>query len=257
GKDQGAGGSANEEGWGEEVRDQPAKDGGKMSDAEVEQEVQKVATEVAQAIRIQEKSGGVGSVAGEMKRMFDDACRPKVSWIDYVAQYVQHLATSDSRWSPPNRRFSSRGLYLPSTISDNLGDVVLCVDTSGSINDKQIAQFESDASALLALYSMDLHVLYCDTKLYDHQAGMNHLTQADLPLRLDAKGGGGTVFDKPFKWVDDNDLRPTIFIYLTDMESSDHYNGTPEYPVLWMDYGRGKLGDYWEPPFGERIKIDL
>ena len=72
-------------------------------------------------------------------------------------------------------------------------------------------------------------VIYCNTSItrVDTFEDPEDITEQDL-ARL---GGGGTSFDPPFKYVEDNDLDVDSFIYLTDLECG--FPNEPDYPVLW------------------------
>src|SRR5262249_1081316 len=77
------------------------------------------------------RDGGVGR--GGLARLGEEVPQPKVDWREVWREFVSCQARNDSSWSPPNRRFIHAGLYLPGLRSEELGDMVLAVDTSGSI----------------------------------------------------------------------------------------------------------------------------
>ena len=88
---------------------------------------------------------------------------PKVDWRDVLRRYLSAAAKSDYAWTPPNRRYIARGLYLPSLRSENLGPVVVAVDTSGSIDDATLAAFAAEITAILEEAAPEaIHVVYCD-----------------------------------------------------------------------------------------------
>ncbi len=70
---------------------------------------------------------------------------------------------SDYRWTPPNRRYIASGLYLPSVERRGLGEIVIAVDTSGSIGKRELEQFAGEISAISEEAKPEaLHVVYCD-----------------------------------------------------------------------------------------------
>ena len=188
---------------------------------------------------------GMGSLPGGLERTIKDFVEPKLDWRAILARFIQSSARNDYQWMPPNRRFVHMGFFLPSLRSDNLGDVVVVVDTSGSISDSEVAEFAGEISAILADFDTTTHVVYCDTGV----ASVEQFQQADLPLKLHPKGGGGTDFKPPFRWVTQKGIEPSCLLYFTDLYCSS-YPPEPDYPVLWVATGRGR-----KPPFGEDIRL--
>ena len=67
----------------------------------------------------------------------DEAVRhPPVDWRDVLRAFVAAAACNDYSWSRPNRRFVWQGLYLPGLHSEDIGEVVIAIDTSGSVGDR-------------------------------------------------------------------------------------------------------------------------
>src|SRR5207248_862366 len=112
-------------------------------------------------------------------------------------------------------RFIAQGLYLPGLHSEELGDVVLAVDTSGSINEKLLGTFAAEVNAVLAAYDCTVTVLYHDTEVELVQTWQS----ADGPLVLDPVGGGGTSHTCVFDWLIQAGLTPACVICLTDLET--------------------------------------
>ena len=148
----------------------------------------------------------------------------------------------------PNRRFISDNLYLPSMYSEGLGEVVIVVDTSGSISTKELEEFQSEINCILEDTQPEkVYVLYCDTQVHKD---IDEFSSDDLPIQLTTRGGGGTDFTAPFEWVNEQSLNPDAFIYFTDL-----YGGCsaeePWYPVMWLC-----TTDKKDVPFGDVIAMN-
>jgi predicted metal-dependent peptidase len=226
-----------------EVRDAPGKDGNQAGPAEMAQAEAEARVMVAQAAQ-QAKS--MGKLPTDIARMVDEMLQPKLDWAALLRRFVERTTKDDYRWTPPNRRFIHDGIYLPSAHSETLGDIVVAVDTSGSIGNKEISEFAAEISAILEDFRTTATVIYCDTAI----SNIETFTQDNLPLELHPKGGGGTSFVPPFDYVTEMGTVPACLIYLTDLESS-HFPAEPDYPVLWV-----KTPGYGTPPpFGEVIEL--
>jgi len=186
-----------------------------------------------------------GKLPESIKRLVDEILDPKIPWYTELRDFVMLTARNDYNWNRPNRRFLGSGFVLPSLISEELPEVVIVVDTSGSIGPKELEAFSAEASAVLGAYDTTVRVLYADAAV----AGEEIFTRADMPMQLHPVGGGGTDFRPAFEYVNKNGITPCCLIYLTDMEGT-FPSYAPDYPVLWVATTDIK------GPFGRTIKLN-
>ncbi len=186
-----------------------------------------------------------GHLPGHLKQMVDRIVNPKVPWTVVLRDFLERTARNDYNWTRPNVRHTGRGIILPSLISDELPEIVLVIDSSGSTV-SYLEQFAAEASAVLGAFDTTVHLIYCDTRVSGHQV----LTKADLPFKLEVQGFGGTDFRPPFRWVEEQGLTPACLIYLTDLYGP-FPDSEPDYPVLWVNVGRREAA-----PFGETVKLE-
>lgn len=170
-----------------------------------------------------------GALPGSLDRMIKELVNPGVDWRVLLKDFIDRTARNDYDWTRPSRRYGHTGCILPGIRSDELPEIVVAVDTSGSIDKEALEQFASEISSILGTFETTIHVVYCDTEVRGEQV----FQTADLPLSFAPVGGGGTKFDPPFEWVERKNLTPACFIYLTDLCGRVTVN-EPEYPVLWV-----------------------
>jgi len=232
-----------------EVRDYPGKDNSPSpSDLKEQEQEWKIAT-----VQAATQAKKCGSMPAGLDAEIQNIVESKVDPRDLLQNFVAQSAKNDFAWVPPNRKYIHQGLYLPSMKSEELGTVILVLDTSISIGQKELDNFSAIVSAILETYIIDAIVLYCDTEVYEPE----YFKREDLPLKLKMKGRGGTSFKKPFEWVREHDIDPVCLIYLTDLECDDYPDFEPDYPVVWISTTL-ENNVYWgKPPFGEIIYIDL
>ena len=181
-----------------------------------------------------------------IERPLSESRQSQQDWRAILRDFVAAMTPCDYRWTPPNRRYIASGLYLPSVERQGVGEIVIAVDTSGSIGRHELEQFAGEISAISEEAQPEaIHVVYCDAAVQCTQ----QFGPAE-PVRLEPKGGGGTDFCPPFKWVAENNIAPVCFIYLTDL-CCHSYPEAPEYPVLWVTDSRRTA------PFGETLRIGL
>ena len=160
-------------------------------------------------------------------------------------------ARSDYSWSLPNRRFIDAGLYLPSIRSEGIDTIAVIIDTSGSIRTDILAAFWTEVCEIATeLQPESVVVLQVDAALQDAA----EYAASDLPDEIALKGRGGTDFRPGFAWLAEQDIRPGVCLYLTDMECSSYPEAEPECPVVWVNWGP-EPGDWNREPWGERVDI--
>jgi predicted metal-dependent peptidase len=225
-----------------EVLDATDDMGNPASEAESTRQATEWAIAAEQASRTAKSCGH--EPAG-VDRPLKEARQSKQDWRATLRDFVSASVASDYKWFPPNRRYVSSGLYLPSVYSEGVGTIVIGVDTSGSIGDEELRQFAGEISAISDQAQPELiHVVYCDAAV-----GSTQEFGPSEPIILEPKGGGGTDFRPVFEWVSQNDIQPICLIYLTDLCCHDYPASPPSYPVLWVTDSRRTA------PFGETIKI--
>ena len=191
-------------------------------------------------------AAGRGPLPAGLARAVEGVLHPPADWRAVLREFVSACARNDYSWVRPNRRFISQGLYLPGLHSEELGDVVLAVDTSGSIDPKTLSRFAAEADAVLAAYDCAVTVLYHDTEVQKVQTWHSR----DGPLALEPVGGGGTSHACVFDWIERSGLAPACVICLTDLET-EFPPATPADPVLWAVAGPVPC----DPPFGRVVTL--
>ena len=196
-----------------------------------------------QAIR---SAKACGREPGGVERPLSESRQSQQDWRAILRDFIAAVAPSDYRWTPPNRRYIASGLYLPSVERRGLGDIVIVVDTSGSIGKRELEQFAGEISAISEEAQPEaIHVVYCDAAVQSIQE-----FRAVEPVKLEPKGGGGTDFRPAFDWVAENNIAPACLIYLTDL-CCNSFPEIPDYPVLWATESRRTA------PFGDTIRLSF
>ncbi len=187
-----------------------------------------------------------GTLPAGVDCLVEEILHPAVDWRDVLREFISRSARNDYTWSPPNRRFIHAGLYLPGLRSEELGDVVLAVDTSGSIGKELLDRFAAEAQGILDAYDCRLAIVYHDSEVQR----VDTWQPSDGPLQLHPVGGGGTDHRPVFEHIERAGWSPTCLVSLTDLESR-FPAVAPAYPVLWA-----VVGTSGSPPFGTLIKIE-
>ncbi len=200
-----------------------------QEEAELDAEL---AADVAQAAASAKARGKLpGAVAALVKELL----RVVTPWYEILEQYMAKIARDNYSWSRPNRRLVDQGIYLPSTENvRRMGTVVIGVDTSGSVSDRELAAFGGHIARIFEVCVPErVVVLYCDTRVCqvdDYNMEEDPFTK----FEMNVKGRGGTMFSPVFEWVESNGVDPDTLVYFTDGEGDQGQLKDPGYPVVWL-----------------------
>lgn len=186
-----------------------------------------------------------GDLPGGLGRNVAEILTPKADWRAILREFVSRASKNDYAWNRPNRRFIAQGLYLPGLHSEELGEVALAIDTSGSIDAETLARFAAELQGILESYDCSLTIYYHHSSVYR----VDTWRSVDGPLVIGETQSGGTSHLPVFQAIAERDP-PVVLVALTDLYS-DFPADAPEYPVLWACVGNDQRG-----PFGQTVRID-
>lgn len=206
---------------------------------------QKRAEKLVDVIQAANAAKQCGKLSAGLKRLVKEFTKPKVDWKYVLRRFLSEKTKTDWSYARPKRRFLGEDLYLPSLTGEKLGEIVIAVDCSGSIDAKQLDAFACEIKAIIEDTKPSLtHVIYFDSKVTQFDS-----FGPDDNFEINAKGGGGTAFSPIFQEIELRNLNPIACVVLTDLVCSD-FGQCPNYPVLWVSNYSEKA------PWGEVLKIE-
>jgi predicted metal-dependent peptidase len=186
-----------------------------------------------------------GKLRGSMARLVDHLLQPQLPWRMLLARYMTQTARDDYSFMRPSRREGAA--ILPSLRSSHI-DLVVVLDTSGSITDKEMHEFLGEVNAIKGQLGARITLHACDERLAE--AGpWTYEPWEELALPGKFEGGGGTRFTPAFEWANTLGRKPDLMLYFTDAEG-EFPKQEPPYPVLWLVKGKTKV------PWGQRIQLN-
>ena len=223
-EDEGGGGTGKPKGF-----DDHDWEGASDMDAE---EIRELARDIDEAVRQGALIAGKLGSGGD--RNLEELMQPQVDWRQALRDFVSSTcAGSDySTWRKPKRRLIGQGLYMPSSYSEQVDELVVAIDTSGSIGGKELSAFLTEVKSVCDTVHPDkVRLLYWDTKVCRDEAYEMHELD-DLVKSTKPAGGGGTCVECVTEYMQEQGIKPQACIVLTD---GDLYRGwgTWTTPVLW------------------------
>ena len=196
-----------------------------------EQEQKDLAKEIDNALR----QGALlaGKVGTGANRDLGDLLDPKQDWRELLRDFVTTTCAGKdySTWRRPNRRYVGMDILMPSAISESLGEIVIGIDTSGSIGDEDLNAFLSEIKGICdTVKPSKVRLLYWDTVVRKQevylQDELDGLVNATKPA-----GGGGTDATCVPQYLNEHGIKPECVVMLTD----GYVGGWGQWsvPVLW------------------------
>ncbi|MES9962026.1 MAG: VWA-like domain-containing protein [Candidatus Sedimenticola sp. 20ELBAFRAG] len=186
-----------------------------------------------------------GKMGGSMARMIDHLLQPQLPWRSLLAHYLTPSARDDYSYMRPSRR---EGEFILPSLRSHQVDIVVALDTSGSIKEQEFGEFLAEINALKGQVRARVTLLACDATLSENGPWVFEPWE-DFALPESFKGGGGTSFKPVFEWVDSAGFRPESLVYFTDAEG-EFPEHAPGYPVIWLVKGKQSV------PWGQRIQLN-
>ena len=128
---------------------------------------------------------------------------------------------------------------------------MICVDTSGSIDDEMVAQLLAEVDSILRAYpGLECWLYYADADVY----GPYKLESGATPPP--PEGGGGTDFRPFFDAASDLESEfagaQVVGVYMTD-GYGPFPEQAPSWPVLWAVTAGGQIDELF--PFGTVLRL--
>ena len=191
---------------------------------------------IRQGIIAHNKKKGEG--AGNMYRALQEVLMPQVDWREQLREFVKQACPSKSKtsWRKLNRRMLEFDVYMPILVGEKMKDLVVAVDTSGSIGGKELSAFLAEIKSICEeVQPSNLHLLYWDTRIANHET----YTESNLSLLTTStkpKGGGGTAPHCIAKYMKEKHIDAELCIVFTDGHVGSDWGGPAGdwvSPVLW------------------------
>ncbi|MEE9492355.1 MAG: VWA-like domain-containing protein [Gammaproteobacteria bacterium] len=186
-----------------------------------------------------------GKLGSNMARLVEHLLQPQLPWRMLLARYMTAVARDDYSYQRPSRREGEA--IFPSLKSAQI-DIVVVLDTSGSIRDTELQEFVAEVNAIKSQMRARLLMHACDADLCKN-GPWTYEPWEEFSMPTDMTGGGGTCFTPVFDWLDSEARHPDLLVYFTDAEG-EFPDIEPAFPVIWLVKGRAKV------PWGQRVQLN-
>jgi predicted metal-dependent peptidase len=240
----GGGGQPQPQEWGN-VEDQ----GGDMSEDQIKSEEATINAQVVMAVNSMKTEAG--KLPANIKEIIDEMKRSQIDWKDVLRRFVGGDQPEGYSYRRPNRRqWYLNEVVTPVSNKIGCGDIVVGIDTSGSVSSIELSHFLGELNAIAESSGAEsVTIITCD---YDVQDVVRY-EKGDQIEDIVCKGRGGTRVMPVFDYIAENNINVDNFIYFTDMGIGDYPQQDVGYPILWVSSDmRGE-----EAPIGETTYLKV
>ena len=209
------------------------------------EERERARQEIKQAIINAAQSAEAGSLPLGVERLIKQATNPVMPWRELIQTNLTSAIRTDYSWMRPSRRGWHMDAIMPGMTPGEEIDVVVAIDMSGSISNKQAQQFLGEIAGMMdAFDGYKVHVFCFDTDIYNPADFTSE--NLDTIDNYEPAGGGGTDFDAIFDYLKKVGNVPKRLIVFTDGYPCGSWGDADYCDTTWIIHGDPDPN----PPFG-------
>lgn len=203
----------------QEAGDSPMQGGASnMSAEEVEHKIQDAIIKSAIAAQM---SNQAGSIPGSIAKLVNEILNPQLPWQVILSNYMSTKSKAEKSWSRRNKRF--RTTYLPSRLSESMGNVNIYVDASGSVKTEEFTAYISEMHDIRESLKPDImKVISFDTALKEE-----FVMEKGEELAVNFTGGGGTCISPVIKHAEQQEDVDVSIIFTDGHFNNTNYEDVP------------------------------
>jgi predicted metal-dependent peptidase len=211
------------------------------------EERQKIRDEIKEAVlSAAAASDGAGNLPAGVRRLIQDMTAPKMNWRELLRMQLESTIKSDFTWMRASRRGWHMDAVMPGMKNDELIDIAIGIDASGSIDNQMLRDFLAETQGIMDQFAAyKIHIFTFDTQVYNPaQYDSDNL---DTICDYEVKGGGGTDFDAIFNYLKEEQIEPKRLVVFTDGYPFGSWGDENYADTVWIIHGNQTV----VPPWGQ------
>jgi predicted metal-dependent peptidase len=213
-----------------------------------EQEGKQLEDEIGKALR----EGGMlaGRLGSKVPRQIEQSLDKPIDWKEVLREFITSAVKGKDEltWRRFRRDLLSNDILAPSDESETMTEVLVAIDTSGSISQEMINKFAYQLQLICETCNPEkVRVLWWDTSVHGEQLLPGDST--DIKNLLKPQGGGGTAVSCVSKYINKRKLRPDCVVVFTDGYVEDSVQWDISVDTLWLV----TENERFNPPKGKKI----
>jgi len=213
-----------------------------------EEEKQQIRDEIKEAVlaAASAEANGAGNIPLGVRKIIENLTAPKMNWRELLRMQLESTIKSDYTWMRASRKGWHMDAVMPGRKPDELVDIALMIDTSGSISSDMLKDFLSEVAGIMEQFnSYKIHVATFDTQVYNPQQYDSE--NLDSISDYQVEGGGGTDFECMFTYLKEADIQPKRLVVFTDGYPFGSWGDENYADTVWVLHGTTTI----VPPWGQ------
>jgi predicted metal-dependent peptidase len=199
-----------------------------------DEEAKEMSGKIDKALR----EGGIlaGRMGAKIPRVIGDMLEPKVDWREVLREFVSSATkgSDEYTWRKFNKRQMANDIYLPSMENESIGELIVAIDTSGSIGGQELTEFASELASICSVSTPSkVRVLWWDTEVHGEQIFLPEHYD-NIKELLKPQGGGGTTVSCVSEYLNKQRVEAEAVIVFTDGYVEDDITWNLKCPTLWL-----------------------
>jgi predicted metal-dependent peptidase len=194
-----------------------------------------------------------GRLGVDLPRAITEMLEPQVDWRREMQDFVSSTCKGKDEytWRKFNRRMLPNDIFLPTVENETIGEIVVPIDTSGSIGQDQLNEFASELVSIAeAVRPEAIRILWWDTKVHGEQLFTDNYEQIGSLLK--PLGGGGTRVSSVSEYINKKKIKAECVVVFTDGYLENDVKWDINSPTLWLvTQNKG-----WIPPAGKVVFVN-
>lgn len=187
---------------------------------------------------------GAGNVPLGVKRIIQQLTEPKLNWRELIRMNIESTIKSDFTWMRASRRGWHMDAVMPGMKNDEMIDIVVMIDASGSMSESILRDCLGEVQGILDSFpAFRLHIASFDTAVYN--AADYDSDNLDSVVDYEVQGGGGTDFQCMFDYLRENEIQPKRMVVFTDGYPYGTWGDEDYCDVTWVLHGTTSIVPPW------------
>jgi predicted metal-dependent peptidase len=228
------------------------KEGGGGRPQVSEEERQRIRDEIREAVLAAASTcEDASNLPAGVRRIIQNLTEPKMNWRELLRMQLESTIKSDFTWMRSSRRGWHVDAVLPGMKNDQMIDIAIAIDASGSIGGKMLRDFLSEVQGIMDTFpAFRMHIVTFDTQIYNPREYSSE--NLDTMLDYEIAGGGGTMFECVFEYFKEQNIEPQRLVFFTDGYPCGSWGDENFADTVWILHGTTSI----IPPWGSYAYYD-